>query len=322
MTDVLVLGPYRFETPWLLGLLLLLPVWAWLRGRRGPIAAVTYSSELLLRDAGRVTRFKPGRWLLALRYLALGLSIVAIARPQQEKGEVNDESKGINIMLTLDFSGTMGTKDFTLNGKKVRRLDALKAVCTEFIQSRLNDRIGLVCLSSNAFLMSPLTLDHEWLVERLRLEPISRRTALGSGLLVGAAHLRGLTNEPRVQILVSDAANISDGPAIEEVAPALRPLGIKCHVIQIVDFTAMNSWNELKKPLTQLAHLTGGQFFQCSDTAGLRSIYDQIDQLEKVDFKEKKQKSYRELFPWFVLPGLGLLLGELMLRQTIWRRLP
>ncbi len=322
MTDVLVIGPYRFESPWLLGLLLLIPLWAWLRGRYAPVAAVTYSSEQLLREASRQTRFQPRRLLVALRYLALVLLIVAIARPQREKGEVNDESKGINIMLTLDFSSSMGKKDFTLDGRKVRRLDGLKAVCTEFINSRLNDRIGLVCLSSNAFLMSPLTLDHEWLAERLRVEPISRRTALGAGLLVGAAHLRALTNEPRVQILVTDAESISAGPPIEQVADAIQPLGIKCHVIQIVDYLSLKSWNGLKDSLTRLAHRTGGQYFRVTDTAGLRSVYDQIDQLEKVEFKEKKQKSYRELFPWFVWPGIGLFLLEVMLRQTVWRRLP
>ena len=84
----------------------------------------------------------------------------------------------------------------------------------------------------------------------------------------------------------------------------------------------MGSRNYLKDQLTRLAHRTGGQYFTVSDTPGLRSVYEQIDQLEKVEFKEKKQKSFRELFPWFVLPGIGLLLLEIMLRQTVWRRLP
>src|SRR5260370_35735862 len=116
-----LLKTFRFADWWFLPLLLLVPLWAWLRGRFAPVAAVQFSSGKLLKAASRPTRFNPNRWLLALRYLVLGLLLVAFARPQVAKGQSDDDAKGINIMLTLDFSSTMNQKDFSMDGKRVSR---------------------------------------------------------------------------------------------------------------------------------------------------------------------------------------------------------
>ena len=319
-----LLKTFRFSDWWFLSLLLLVPFWMWLRGRLAPVAAVQFSSGKLLKAASRPTRFNHNRWLLGFRYAALTLLVLGMGRPQIEKGTSDDDAKGINIMLTLDFSGTMNTKDFTINGKKFSRSDALKKVIAEFLRARPQDKIGLVKFDAEAFLVSPLTLDHDWLIHQLEQEKNGRGTAPGSGMLIAAEHLMPATNQTRVIIVVTDAEQVNHGADPLEVAKSLVPLGVRVHLIQIVDFKDMssskNEWNP--NPLPKVAQMTGGQTFQVADYNGLRSVYQQIDRLEKATFKEDKQKHYRELIAWFGVPGLLFLLLELGLRQTLWRRLP
>ena len=312
---------FRFESWWFLGLLLLVPLWAWLRGRVAPTAAVAFSTAGLLREAARQTRFKSGQVLLALRYLALILLIVALARPQVEKGVSDAETKGINIMMVLDFSSSMTKKDFMMDSKRVTRFQALIRVISEFMRARPNDRIGIVRFDKEAFLTSPLTLDHDYLIQRLQQEKNSHGTAPGSGMLIATEHLLLATNQTKVMILVSDADQVSDGENPVDVAKAVARLGVRMHLIQIVDFKDMGPvrWGTEMADATKA---TGGQHFQVADFNGLRNVYQMIDQLEKATFKEGKQKNWRELMAWCAAPGLGLLLLELMLRQTVWRRLP
>ena len=316
------LNTFRFAAPWLLLALALLPLWMWLRGRFAPVAAVQFSSGQLLVAASRRTRSTRGRLLLALRYLALALLIIALARPQVDKGLSEREALGINIMFVLDFSGTMKTKDFVLENKRISRADAMKRVVAEFIKARPSDRIGAVFFDKGAHLISPLTLDHDWLNAQLALEEPTQGTAPGSGMLIAAESLVSAKNQTKLIITVTDADQINDGPEPEEVAKAIAPLGIKNHVIQMVDFADGQRYTASGQLLNDVARITGGQFFKVSDYAGLRNVYRQIDQLEKAAFKERKQKAWRELMPWFALPALGLLLLEFILGRTVWRRLP
>ena len=209
-----------------------------------------------------------------------------------------------------------------MDNRRVTRAQALVKVINEFMRARPHDRIGLVRFDANAFLVSPLTLDHDWLIKRLTEEKSGRGTAPGSGMAIAAEHLLPATNQTKVIIVVTDADQISDGPRPGEVAKVITPMGIKTHVIQIVDFKDMartpSSWNEM----VEVPKISGGQFFQVADYVGLRSVYNQIDKLEKATFKEDKQRTYRELMAWFAIPALGLLLLELGLGQTLWRRLP
>lgn len=323
MNDLLaLLKTFRFAQWWFLPLILLVPLWAWLRGKYAPIAAVQFSSGKLLQAASRKPRFGRGAWLLTLRLVALVLLLLALARPQVEKGLSDEDAKGINIMMVLDFSGTMKTKDFMMDSKKVPRYEALIKVIGEFLHERPQDRIGVVRFDADAFLVSPLTLDHDWLIKRLKEEKPGRGTAPGSGLVIAAEHLLPATNQTKVAILVSDAEQVNAGPPPGEVARALAKLGIKVHFIQIVDFKDMGTLNRERNEMAQVPKLTGGQLFQVADSIGLRSVYKQIDALEKANFKEGKQKNYRELMAWFCVPVLLLVLGELLLANTIWRRLP
>ncbi len=313
---------FRFAMPGFLVLLCLLPLWMWLRGRIGTVAAVQYSSGKLLKEVSRRTRSASARFLIALRYVALVLLIAAFARPQVDKGLSEKEALGINIMFVLDFSGTMKTKDFTLDRKRVSRADAMKRVVGEFIKARPDDRIGVVAFDAGAHLISPLTLDHEWLQAQLAIEEPTRGTAPGSGMLIATEAFESVKDPSKVIITVTDADQINEGPDPIDVARAIAPMGIKNHVIQMIDFSQMQQYAASGEILADVARLTGGQFFKVSDYAGLQKVYGQIDQLEKAPFKERKQKAWRELMPWFVWPALGLLLLEFVLARTVWRRLP
>lgn len=313
---------FRFESPvWFLALLLLAAL-LWWRGRLAPVAALTYPSRALLGAAARVTRFRPGHWLAALRLLALALLVLALARPQTEKSQTREDARGINIMLALDFSGTMRTRDFFLDGRRVVRTEGLKSVVAEFIRARPQDRLGLVTFDRDAWLASPLTLDHEWLLARLKAERNGTGTAIGSGLTVAAEHLQQHTNETRVVVLVTDAENISAGPPPDEVAEALRPLGIRIHCIQLINPQDAAWRNDLSDYLSRASARTGGEYFRVHGGPDLRTVYSHIDRLEKQKLTDRRQKSYREQFPWLALPALGLLLLEITLAQTRWRRLP
>jgi Ca-activated chloride channel family protein len=316
------LHTFRFATPWVLWGLLLLPLWMLLRGRFGRSAAVQFSSGELLAAASRRKRSSPGRLLAGLRYLALALMIGALARPQVDKGLSQRDAMGINIMFNLDFSSTMTTRDFWLDNKRVSRVDAMKRVVIEFIKARPDDRIGAVFFDRGAALISPLTLDHEWLTQQIDAQESSHGTAPGSGMVIGAEALKPAKDQTKVMITVTDADQINEGPEPEEVAKALAPMKIKNHVIQIVDTSMASRYAASGEVLKEVTRITGGQFFKVSDYPALRKVYGQIDRLEKSAFNEKKQESWRELMEWFAAPAALILLLTFILERTVWRRLP
>lgn len=316
------LHSFRFASPWLLSLLLLIPLWMWLRGRYGSVAAVQFSSSDLLAVAAKRRRSVRGGILLALRYLALALLIAAFARPQVDKGLSEREAMGINIMFVMDFSGSMKTKDIVMDNRIISRIEAMKRVVAEFIKARPDDRIGAVFFDAGAHLISPLTLDHDWLLAQIAAEEPTRGTATGSGMLIGTEALMPAKDQTKVMITVTDADETNRGPEPDEVAKAIAPLGIKNHIIHMINLADANRYTASSQLLQEVARITGGQFFKVSDYAGLHNVYRQIDTLEKSSFKERKQKTWRELMEWFCWPALGLLLLEFILARTIWRRLP
>lgn len=316
------LNTFKFATPWVLWLLLLLPLWMLLRGRFGRAAAVQFSSGELLAAASRRRRSAPGRLLAGLRYLALALLIVALARPRVDKGFTHREAMGINIMFVLDFSSTMTTRDFRLDNKRVSRVEAMQRVVVEFIKARPDDRIGAVYFDRGAALISPLTLNHDWLIEQVESQLPSRGTAPGSGMVIGAEAMQSAKDQTKVMITLTDADQINDGPDPVDVAKAIAPMGIRNHTIQIVDASQSSRYAASGEVLKTISRLTGGQFFKVTDYAGLKKVYQQIDTLEKTAFKEKKQQSWREIMEWFAVPGALLLLLILILERTVWRRLP
>src|SRR5256714_2494898 len=178
-----------FARPWLLLLLLAIPLLAWLRGKRGPAAALTYSSTANLQGIGKRSAARAGKILRTLLLATLTIFVAALARPQLGKSLTQVEASGIDIMLVLDVSGSMLIKDFTIGGDEATRLDAIREVTRKFIEGRPNDRIGIIAFGGGPYVVSPMTLDHEWLLQnldRVRIGLVEDGTAIGSAMGVAA----------------------------------------------------------------------------------------------------------------------------------------
>ena len=331
----------RFADPWALWLLATLPLLAWLRGRVGPAPAVVFPSADLVREAAReVAPSHPGRLRGALRLGALGLLILALARPQQGLGTADVEASGIDIVLAIDVSGSMAALDFQSEGKPGSRLDAVKKVVEDFVAGRPNDRLGLVAFAGRPYLVSPLTLDHDWLVrglERLRIGLVEDGTAIGSGIASSVNRLRDRRAKSRVVILLTDGVNNSGKVSPLTAADAARALGVRVYTIgagtrgeapmPIVDRfgrqrIVMTPVDVDEETLQKVAETTGAKFFRATDTDSLRRIYEEIDQLEKTTETMKHFEEYRELFPWVILGALSLLCLEALRAAGARRGLP
>ena len=159
-----------FAHPWLLLLLLAVPLLAYLRGKRGPAAALTFSSTASLRAIGKQSAARAGKILRSLLLAAIAVFVIALARPQLGKSLTQIEASGIDIILALDVSGSMLTKDFTIGGQEATRVDAIREVTRKFIEGRPNDRIGIIAFAGRPYVVSPMTLDHDWLLQNLDRE--------------------------------------------------------------------------------------------------------------------------------------------------------
>ncbi len=329
-----------FAAPGLLWGLALLPAIALGARRRRRPAALLFPSAELPRPAARGRRVGRGGWLLALRLAALALLVLALARPRQGLGSVDVEASGVDIVLAIDVSGSMRALDFELDGHRASRLAVVKDVVRRFIEDRPDDRIGMVAFAARPYLVSPLTLDHDWLVRNLsRLEVglIEDGTAIGSAIAAAANRLRDLPGRSRVAILLTDGVNNAGKVSPLVAAEAARAVGVRVYTI------AAGTEGEAPMPvrdafgrerivpvavevdeqtLAEVAKVTGAAFFRATDASSLRRIYRRIDRLEKTRARRRHYERYRELFAWPLLAGLGLLTLELALAETRLRRLP
>src|SRR5438034_640562 len=241
-----------FARPWLLLLLLAIPLLAYLRGKRGPAAALTYSSTSSLRAMGKQSAARAGKILRTLLLASLSIFVVALARPQLGKSLTQIEASGIDIMLVLDVSGSMLTKDFTIGGQEATRVDAIREVTRKFIEERPNDRIGI--------------------------------------------------------------NGIAPAPIFTNRGPLTDALGNIIYENQRVEFNETG--------LKEVAKIADGKFFRATDTKSLEQIYNDIDTLEKSTVSVRKYQQYRDLFPLCLMGGCGLLVAQILLSQTIWKKLP
>jgi Ca-activated chloride channel family protein len=330
-----------FGNPWCLLLLLLLPVLAWLKGRRGHPPAFVYSSVQLVRSVLNVTRSRTGGFLAALRWLTLALLIVALAQPRLTKSETRVRASGIDIAVAMDMSGSMASEDFEVKGARVNRLAMARHVLTRFIEERPNDRIGIVAFGTQAYIAAPLTLDHDFLLknlERLELGTINgNQTAIGSGLSTAINRLREIKSKSKIVILMTDGVNNAGKVAPLTVAEAAQTLGIKIYTIGVgmrgqapmptQDMFGRKVYQMIpvdidEETLQKIADMTGGKYYRADNAEKFEAIYAEIDQLEKSEAEVKKFAQHRELFWLFLAPGFGLFLIGEVLRHTLLRRLP
>lgn len=243
-------------------------------------------------------------------------------------------------MLVLDVSRSMLAEDFTIGNQRSNRLDAVLMVTEKFIESRPNDRIGIIAFAGRSYLVSPLTLDHDWLIrnlDRVRIGLVEDGTAIGTAIASAANRLKDRPQEGRLMVLLTDGDNNAGRISPMTAAEAAHALGIRIYSV------GAGSYGEAPFPFTdafgrtvyrnvdmgfdetvlkEMAALTGGEYFRATDTESLNRIFEGIDELETTSVEVRQIVQYQDLFPWFLGLALGMLCLEIVLSQTLWRRLP
>jgi Ca-activated chloride channel homolog len=330
----------QFLHPQFFWLLLLLPIIAFWLGRQGRVAAVEYSSANVAREVARQARSRAGRWMLLLPLLGAAGLIVGLARPQMHQGTSEVQASGIDMMLAIDVSGSMESLDFKVNDQPTSRVDTVKGVVAKFIDARPDDRMGLIEFAGAPYLVSPLTLDHDWLrqgLERVQTGVITDGTAIGSAIAMCVNRLKDQPSKSKIIVLLTDGENNLGKISPLLAAETAKALGVKIYTIgagvrgeapmPLKDAFGQTHIVMMKSDvdevtLQKIADETGGKFFRATDTESLNKIYAEIDRMEKTTRTVKKYEHVSELFAWALLPALLVLGSVFFLEQTRFRRLP
>ena len=325
-----------FASPYVLGLLVIIPVLIfWYRKNN-----MARQGSMIITTTHFISEVRSNRtWLkhfpFVLRCLAIACLIVALARPQHKFTEQQTQGEGIDIVLCFDISGSMTEKDFLPN-----RLQASKDVALDFVNTRAGDRIGVVIFSRQSFTLCPLTTDMNTVLSQIsRIQSgylTEDGTAIGSGLATSVDRLKDSKTKSRIIILLTDGVDFG-GTIPPDIAKEMAKLyKIKVYTIGVgsekeideqveTPFGKMNNKKRLEfneDLLKDLALETGGQYFHALDREGLEKIYTSINQLEKSTIKVTTYSRFTEEFlPW-LLAAFGLLLVEIVLRYTVFKKFP
>lgn len=324
---------FYFDEPfWLFLFLFFLPL-HWLSKKRKRALVVPYLPKWKKPLSVR-TRFL-SRLDPFLGYLCLSLLIFALARPQSGRSHSDKKTKGIDVMLAIDTSGSMRALDFKIDNRRVDRLSVVKNVLKDFIRARSTDRLGLVVFGSHAFAQVPLTLDHDVLlryVEEAAIGMAGGDTAVGDAVGVAVNRLKDVDAPTKIVILLTDGANTGGKLDPIQAANIAKTFGIKVYTIGIGSHGPVPIQTELgiqsvvldidEKTLQQIAQITSARYFSASDTAALEDIYKTIDKLEKKEAKLSVFYSRDEQFGWFVGGALICLCFQLFLALTRFKRIP
>lgn len=322
-----------FAHPWFFGLLLLIPFLIWWQYRdkkydNPSIRLTTISGIKEVKPGWRVT-LRP--LLFWLRILSLAFLAVALARPQSSSVSESIDSEGIDIVMSVDVSGSMLAEDL-----KPNRIEAAKEVATEFVDGRPTDRVGLVIFAGESFTQVPITIDHNVLkqqISQIKSGVLVDGTAIGMGLATGVDRLRASKAKSRVLILLTDGVNntgLIDPSTALEIAkrykvrvytigigsegqapyPVQTPFGTQKQMMPVQIDEAL---------LQKIAKETGGKYYRATSNRSLKSIYTEIDQLEKTKIEVSSYKHYAELFFPFALLAILFLAVEMLLRYTIFK---
>lgn len=322
--------------PQFLWLLLLLPIviwWQW-RQHQQKVLSLNISTTQALHNLPQSWKIRWRPLLQVLQALAFVMFVIALARPQKTNVSETIDSEGIDIVISLDISGSMLAEDF-----KPDRLEAAKANAIKFINDRPTDRIGLVIFSGESFTQCPITIDHNVLKEQIsqvKSGMLQDGTAIGDGLATAVDRLRDARGKSRVVILMTDGVNnqgkvgpelaleiakaykvrvytIGVGTEGQALSPVQTPFGIRKQMVPV----------QIDEPLLRkIAKETGGVYFRATGNAKLNSIYQQIDKLEKTSVEINAYKHYADLFFPFAIAGITALCLQVILSYTIFRRLP
>jgi Ca-activated chloride channel homolog len=328
----------RFESPWLLlGLLIVPAAIAWyVMAQRRARSSVRLSDLRLLRGIPRSWAARARHLTFALRVAGLALVLAAFARPQAGAAQEEVLTRGIDIVVALDNSTSMAAEDF----KPKNRLEVAKDAVGRFVKGRKNDRIGLVVFAGRGYTRCPLTLDYDilrQLLSQVEMATQDEGTAIGMGMVTAVNRLRDSDAKSRVMVVLTDGRNNRGEIDPSTAASLAATMGIKVYTIgvgtkgeapyPIQDPFFGKRYFYLKADidddaLTAIAQATGGRYFRATDTESLNQVFREIDALEKTDIKVRHYTRWSEMFPWLLAPGLGLICLELGLAGTRLRRVP
>lgn len=330
MTNVTFLNPEFF---WLFLLLPLLVVWYFFKHKEEKPTLTISTTKGFSPKTSWLPKLRP--LLLALRLLALSAMIVALARPRSvDVSNKTNSTNGIDIVIASDVSGSMLAKDL-----KPNRMEALKRVAADFVEQRVNDRIGIVVYAAEAYTKTPVTIDKAVVLQAISDikydNVLQDGTGIGMGLATAINRLKDSKTKSKIVILMTDGVNNSGFLDPKTSAEIAADLGIKVYTIGIgTNGNAMFPYAYApnggflfkmmpvqidEKLMKEIAQKTGGKYFRATDNSGLERIYQEINKLEKTKVDELKFVNYDEKFRPFVwLAGLLLLL-EILLRNTIFR---
>jgi Ca-activated chloride channel family protein len=328
----------RFANPEFLGLLIIVPIliiW-YLKRQRKTSGSVRFSNLGVVKSARKSAKTKLRYILFVLRIATIILIIIALSRPQS--GETDEEviTEGIDIILSMDVSSSMLAEDF----KPKNRLEAAKVVAKEFVEGRTNDRIGLVVFAGKSFTQCPLTIDYGILInfmEQIHIGMVEDGTAIGMAIANCINRLRDSKAKSKVVILLTDGVNnkgqldpitaakvaktmgvriytIGAGKRGEALYPVEDPIFGKRYVHMPVEID--------EESLQQIANTTGGKYFRATDRSSLERIYAEIGEMEKTKIEVKEFTRYSELFAPYLLFAILCFLFEVVLGNTIFRKLP
>ncbi len=329
-------GDVTFAYPLILFFLVIVPlmlVWYWITGRKKQ-PSIKYSSLKIFKSLPSSWKEKLKHVPAVLRALAVGLLIVALARPQSYSSGQNITTEGIDIVMALDISGSMISEDL-----KPNRVEAAKKVIDNFIDGRPNDRIGLVVFAREAFTQCPLTIDHTVLKNLLKdVEPgmVADGTAIGNGLADAVNRLKDSKAKSKVIILLTDGMNNAGEIDPLTAAEIAKTFGIRVYTIGVgtegqAPYPVQTPFGiryqmmpvQIDEGLLQkIADVTGGQYFRATDNRTLKNIYHRIDQLEKSKIEVTSYRNAAELFYGWLGAAMALLLLEMILSKTVLRKIP
>lgn len=307
----------RFEHPWFLLALLLLPalaLWRWRRPQTEP-AAVLW---------GTVAGFgRPGlmKWLVLgvrmLPWVAFGLALVALARPQRGMQQSEVDSRGVDIVIAMDVSRSMAVADMGVGS----RIQVAQSTARDFVRGRPHDRIGVVAFSGTAFTQCPLTLDHATLLELLAAMDVRRSTdgtAIGMGLATAVQRLRESKSPSKIVVLLTDGENNRGAIDPLTAADLARAMGVRVYTVLVGGQSPVFAGGaDIVGPLAEIADRTGGHFYRAGDAAALGGIYGSIDRLERAPIRAVVYQEYLDLGP-ALLAAAGLLLAMFSFSNATW----
>ena len=311
---------------YLLLLILLIPylLWYFLCGK-GKEPTIKMSDTFAYQHISKSWRIRMIHLPMFLRCLVYTLVVIVLARPQTYNSWDNKDAEGIDIMLTMDISASMLTEDVFPN-----RIEVAKEVASDFIRGRPNDNIGLTIFAGEAFTQCPMTVDHAALLNLLhnvRTDLVVKGliqdgTAIGMGLANSVSRLKDSKAKSKVIILLTDGSNNVGSISPMTAASIAKKYGIRIYTIGLGKESEGDLGAIDYKTLQNIAVSTNGEFYRAQSQAELSKIYQDIDKLEKTKLRVKAYSHLHEAYMPFAWLALFLFCLDLLLRLTVFRRLP